>query len=55
MIKISMIVVFAMFLAGCYVLSALADEGAHFHCPVCGSHDHGSLWHDSDKDGEPDR
>ncbi len=53
--KISIIMVFAMFLAGSYALSVLVDEGPHFHCPVCGSPDYGSLWHDSDKDGEPDR
>ena len=33
----------------------VADEGMHFHCSVCGSHNHGSAWHDSDKDGTNDR
>lgn len=39
------------------VLEAAADEeqGGYFNCAVCGSRDHGSLWHDSDKDGKPDR
>ena len=26
-----------------------ADPGLHFHCSVCGSHSHGSLWHDKNK------
>ena len=34
---------------------AQADDGMHFHCSSCGSHNHGSNWHDSDKDGTPDR
>ena len=40
---------------GSYLSVAMADDGMHFHCSVCGSHNHGSLWHDSDKDGTPDR
>ena len=38
-----------------FLMSASADDGMHFHCSVCGSHNHGSLWHDSDKDGVNDR
>jgi len=38
-----------------YLPVAQADEGMHFHCSNCGSHDHGSAWHDSDKDGTDDR
>jgi len=36
---------------------AIADQTQlpHFHCSVCGSHAHGSIWHDTDKDGKPDR
>lgn len=42
-------------LASGYVVEAGADEGMHFHCSVCGSHSHGSMWHDSNKDGTNDR
>ncbi len=37
------------------ISAASAHDGLHFHCSVCGSHDHGSMWHDSDKDGTNDR
>ena len=30
-------------------------EATQFRCSVCGSTEHGSLWHDSDKDGTNDR
>jgi len=30
-------------------------EAFGFKCSVCGSTSHGSLWHDSDKDGVNDR
>jgi len=46
--------VFSLFL-GANLSTVSADEGMHFHCSNCGSHDHGSLWHDSDKDGTNDR
>ena len=55
-VKILIIVVMVLsFCSGVLLSNAKADEGMHFHCSVCGSHDHGSLWHDSDKDGTPDR
>ena len=44
----------AVVLGSCLSI-AKADEGSQFHCSVCGSHSHGSLWHDSDKDGTNDR
>ena len=42
--------VLAIFLGSCLV--AAAQE---FRCSVCGSNSHGSMWHDSDKDGVNDR
>ena len=49
------IVLASLIFAGSCLPVAHADEGLHFHCPTCGAHDHGSSWHDSDKDGIPDR
>ena len=54
--KIFVIIVMALsLLLGSYSSIAKANEGMHFHCSVCGSHNHGSMWHDSDKDGTNDR
>ena len=49
------VVVAVTMLVGSYLPVAKADEGMHFHCSSCNSHNHGSLWHDSNKDGTPDR
>ena len=53
--KVLIIVVALSLFLGSYLSIANADEGMHFHCSVCGSHSHGSMWHDSDKDGTNDR
>ena len=53
--KVLVIIVVTLFLAATYLPMAIADEGMHFHCSVCGSHNHGSMWHDSNKDGTNDR
>jgi len=45
---------FSLTLGG-FLSNASADSGTHFHCSVCGAHGHGSMWHDSDKDGTNDR
>lgn len=53
--KLLAIIAVLSFILGGYVMTSKADEGMHFHCSVCGSHNHGSMWHDSDKDGTNDR
>ena len=42
-------------LLGCYLWIVNSSEAQRFRCSVCGSTSHGSLWHDSDKDGVNDR
>ena len=48
------VVSLSLFLAG-YLAITKKAEGIQFRCSVCGSTSHGSLWHDSDKDGVNDR
>ncbi len=52
--KVLAIAILALFL-GSYLSIAWADGSGHFHCSKCGAHGHGSMWHDSDKDGTDDR
>ncbi len=53
MMKTFMVMAIALsFILGSYSLEAKAQQ---FTCSVCGSTEHGSLWHDSDKDGTNDR
>lgn len=48
-------VIALMLFLGSFASIATAHGSGHFHCSKCGSHDHGSMWHDSDKDGVDDR
>jgi hypothetical protein len=50
--KILVTVVVVLFILGSFLSAA---EAFGFKCSVCGSSSHGSLWHDSDKDGVNDR
>ncbi len=57
-IKMSKVLIIVAVLAlslGSYASMAKAGGSGHFHCSTCGSHNHGSLWHDSNKDGTNDR
>ena len=40
-----------LFLGSCLSVA----HARKFKCSVCGSSEHGSIWHDTDKDGKPDR
>ncbi len=53
--KLLTVIMALSFILGGYLYVAEAHDGLHFHCSVCGSHSHGSIWHDTDKDGTPDR
>ena len=47
MLLVSMVVGLLFFSS--FLSTAKADQGLHFHCSVCGSHNHGSMWHDSER------
>lgn len=53
--RVLVVVAVLSLILGTYSSIARADGSGHFHCSVCGSHSHGSMWHDSDKDGVNDR
>jgi len=48
---VTTVIALSLFLGslGGYITNAFADDGMHFHCSVCSSHSHGSLYHDKNK------
>ncbi len=48
--KILLIIMSIIVILGSHAPIAKAHNGLHFHCSICGAHDHGAMWHDPNKD-----